>query len=1147
MPTCANCGEDNPERFRFCGVCGNPLVAEELAPTEEERKVVSVLFVDLVGFTARSDQADPEDVRATLRPYHAMLKREIERYGGTVEKFIGDAVMAVFGAPVAHEDDAERAVRAALRIAEAVPELNETNAALELQIRGAVNTGEAVVTLGARPERGEGIVTGDVVNTASRLQNVAPVGGVVVGEMTYRATGTAIEYAELDPVQVKGKAEPIPIWQALGARSRFTVEVETSPTPFIGREDDLALLQQTFSRTLRESSAQLVTVTGEPGVGKSRLIGEFSSWIDDRPEIISWRHGRCLPYGEGITFWALGEIVKAQAGILESDAPDEASAKLSLAVETVVEEPAERDWVKARLAPLVGTTGDLGTAAGRTESFKAWTTFLEALASARPLILVVEDLHWADDAMLEFVEYVVEWATAVPLLVICTARPELYERRQDWGGGKRNSTTISLSPLTDTDTAALLEALLAETRLPEQVQTALLERAGGNPLYAEEFVRMIADRGILERRGGAVVLDQDAEFELPDSVQALIAARLDTLPAERKSLLQDAAVVGKVFWSGAVAAMSGVQEDDARTRLHELARKELVRPVRSSSVRDQEEYSFWHVLVRDVAYSQIPRAARVTKHRAAAAWIEELAGERIEDHAELLAHHYTEALRLSRAVGGDGELAELEAAAARTLVMAGDRALRLDVGTAEAYYQRALELVPADHQGRSRILAKVGEAAFLAARYPEAEAATREAIEGFRTQGDVLGSGQALARLGGILWYRGDTSGSHAAGKEAIEMLEAEAPAREHAEAYLSLGSRLLLGGLVREGLELVDRGLELSQQLGFDDLSMYALQNRGFGRCDLGDLGGLEDLRESLRLGLELGLGNETGVAYNNLGSELWFIEGPAPALETQRAAIEFSERRGLTRQVMWTTTETLWTLYDLGRWDELLPVADRLVEWDRAGGGSQIGAIALSYEAHVLVLRGEVSAATALVHGFLPRSREIADPQVLIPSLVIAALIEHAGGRVSSAADLLGELRDTLEGSAGPYSAFGLPDALRLCLATGETALAKELVEGRDEIQTRGRNAVSTARAVLAEATDDRRGAATAYRDAALAWKEYGHVPEQGHALLGEGRCLLAMGRADAAREPLTRAREIFADLRAQPLLDEIDPLLVAAAVGG
>src|SRR4249919_1596546 len=369
MVTCAHCGEENPERARFCLACGEPLVAD--APVGEERKVVSVLFVDLVGFTSRSDRADPEDVRATLRPYHERVKSDIERFGGTVEKFIGDAVMAVFGAPVSHEDDAERAVRSGLRILETIEELREEG--LEISVRAAVTTGEAVVALGARPERGEGIVTVDVVNTAARLQSAAPVGSVIVDEPTMRSTESAITFESLEPVAAKGKAEPIAVWRATHARSRVGQPETATHTPFVGREHERTLLLETFLRAERESSVQLVTVVGAPGIGKSRLVTELRATLDERPDIVTWRHGRCLPYGEGITFWALGEMVKAEAGILEGDDEEEAGRKLRRAVDD--------PWVESHLRALVGLSG--GAEAGpdrRDEAFAAWRQFFEGLA-----------------------------------------------------------------------------------------------------------------------------------------------------------------------------------------------------------------------------------------------------------------------------------------------------------------------------------------------------------------------------------------------------------------------------------------------------------------------------------------------------------------------------------------------------------------------------------------------------------------------------------------------------------------------------------------------------------------------------------------------------------------------------------------------
>ena len=498
MRGCWSCGQENPGEFRFCGACGSPLADVPRQPEGEERKVVTVLFCDLVGFTSRSDRADPEDVGAMLRPFHRRLRSEIERVGGTLDKLIGEAVMAVFGVPAVHEDDPERALRCALRMLAAIAELNQAHPSLELAVRIGINTGEALVSL-ARGADSEGVV-GDVVNTAARLQGVAPVNGVVVGEATWRATRTLFAYHQLTPVQVKGKAEPLPIFRVLGARSRPGVDVAERPaTPLIGRGEELAALQRCYRQAFGEHAVQLVTILGEPGVGKSRLVRELAGFVDAQPELVAWRRGRCLSFGEAVGFWALGEVIKAQAGILESDDPGVGAAKLDAAVRAVADDASEREWLKARLAALVGFATASEAAASRDESFMAWRRFLQLVATRGPLILVIEDLHWADPAMLEFLEQLLDQAGPADLLMVVTARPELLDRHPGWGTGRPNATTVSLAPLDDERTAVLLGALLGQSMLPAEVQSLLLERAGGNPLYAEEFVRLLTDRGAADR------------------------------------------------------------------------------------------------------------------------------------------------------------------------------------------------------------------------------------------------------------------------------------------------------------------------------------------------------------------------------------------------------------------------------------------------------------------------------------------------------------------------------------------------------------------------------------------------------------------------------------------------------------------------
>ncbi|TML47349.1 MAG: hypothetical protein E6G20_08650 [Actinobacteria bacterium] len=466
MISCPSCGQENPEGFRLCGMCGAPLAVA--APAQrEERKVVTVLFCDLVGFTQRAEQLDPEDVRAILAPYHGRLRSELERHGGTVEKFIGDAVMALFGAPVAHEDDPERAVRAALAIRDFALEEG-------LELRVGVTTGEALISLGASPAEGEGMASGDVVNTAARLQSAAPVNGILADETTYRATRQAVDYCEAAAVQAKGKAEPIPVWEALAARSRFGVDVtHHARAELVGRERELSVLRDAFERARHERIPQLVTLVAVPGMGKSRLVYELSQIVDADPELVTWRQGRCLAYGDGVAFWALAEMVKAQAGIDERDTEAEAAAKLHSAVEDALADESDARWVESHLRPLVGLEAETGLGGDRRgEAFAAWRRFLEALAEERPLVLVLEDLHWADEGLLDFVDELVDWLSGVPLLVVCSARPELLERRPGWGGGKLNASTIGLSRLSQEQTALLISRILERSLLPAEIQQA---------------------------------------------------------------------------------------------------------------------------------------------------------------------------------------------------------------------------------------------------------------------------------------------------------------------------------------------------------------------------------------------------------------------------------------------------------------------------------------------------------------------------------------------------------------------------------------------------------------------------------------------------------------------------------------------------
>ncbi len=1148
MVVCPACGEQNPERARFCLNCAAPLSALPTARVEE-RKVVTVLFCDLVGFTARAEQADPEDVRQILDRYQARLRREIERFDGNVEKFIGDAVMAVFGAPVAHEDDAERGVRAALRILDAVAELNEAQPGLDLAVRIGVNTGQAVVAIAGASAQGHGMVTGDIVNTASRLQGVAPEGGIVVGAATYRATHGQIEYHELEPVALKGKAEPQPLWRALSARSRYGVDVDQrASTPFLGRSAELGLLRAALDRAVSESAVQLVTVTGEPGAGKSRLLWEFHTGLDDDPGIVvSWRQGRCLPYGEGITYWALGEMVKGQAGILESDGPDVAAAKLTIAVAAVLDDRSQAEWLETRLASLVGVPAE---PAERSESFAAWRAFLEAIAGRGPLVLVFEDLHWADDALVAFVDHLVDWATEVPILVVCTARPELYERHAGWAGGKRNATNLALSRLSDEDTVRLVFALLAQVALPAEIQQALIERAGGNPLFAEEYVRMLLDREILIRRGRTISMAADAAIPLPETIQASIAARLDTLPAARKALLQNAAVIGKVFWSGALASMEGISEAAVNDGLHDLSRRELVRRSRTSSVAGQAEYTFWHALVRDVAYSQIPRAARVDKHEAAAIWMRATAGERASDVAELLAYHYEQALSLASSAGLDDAVVRLHPRALEALSLAGDRAMALDSRKAYQFYRRALELSSPGSAERGRLLigaVNSGSGSFGGSGGldpTEAEAMLGEAVEAFRVAGESRAWGRALTILSRHLWFRGVPEASRRTLTEAIAVLEAAPASRELAEAYAETAGRDLLSGHMVSGQGWSAKALTLADAVGARDVYARALQFRGTFRVVLdGDEGGLQDLRDALTLALETGELAVIEPGYDNLADFLTDMEGPEAGLAMYQEGIEFLRRRG--GAALWERGESTWPLYALGRWDEVIRVTDELLEADRQAGTTQLTGLVAPEKARILTYRGRPDEAWALISPYLPRARDILDPQILVRSLVAAAAAALGCGDRAGTVALMHELMSMP--SPWDIRYWALPEGARLLVEAGDPEMARRLVEGdgTEAALPSVRQAGDYGRAVIIEADGRHREALPLYRAAAAWYGGRASIYHEAQALVGVGRCELALGQAAEAAADLQAAGETFDRLGAIALRREVD-LVVAAGPG-
>ncbi len=667
MPICGACAQENPAIARFCLSCGAPLVEE--APHREERRIVSVVFVDLVGFTSRSEQLDPEDVRAILSPYHATVRDELESFGGLVEKFVGDAVMAVFGAPTSHGDDPERAVRAALAVRDAVTTLNTERPELELSIRGAVNTGEAVVTLSARPSHGEAMVAGDVVNTASRLQQHAPVGEIVVGAETYLATRAAIEYEPAEPVTAKGKTKPIAVWRALAATSALG-ERDLSTTPFVGRDREIGLLDATWERVELECRPHLITVLGPPGVGKSRLAAEFMERIASRGGRVV--RGRCLPYRERSAYGAFASQVKELAGIFDSDDVDVATGKLRTLVERLVGTE-EAEAVAGHLAILLGFETKT-TAPDRDSLFQSVRVFIEAGARDEATVFVFEDVHWADPVLLDLIELLAARLHGLPVLLLTLSRPELLDARPAWGGGLLAYNALPLEPLTGGDAAQLaLHLLGADTKAAQVAQAA-----EGNPLFIEQLAAVMSESGA------------PAET-LPGTIRGLVSARLDALPPEEREVLLDASIVGRIFWRGALERI-GRDPDCLGAVLAALERRDLVHRDAVSRIEGDIQWSFKHVLIRDVAYDLQPRARRRAGHRHIAEFIEESTPE-VGEAGAALARHWR----------GAGELEH----AVKHFVAAAEEAER---GWAKQYavtlYKEALDMTPTDDVERVRFLRK---------------------------------------------------------------------------------------------------------------------------------------------------------------------------------------------------------------------------------------------------------------------------------------------------------------------------------------------------------------------------------------------------------------------------------------------------------
>ena len=780
---CSQCGAENDGQARFCVSCGAPLAPAGPQPTEA-RKIVTIVFSDVTGFTSLGEELDAETLRGLMARYFGEMRTIVERHEGKVEKFIGDALMAVFGVPRAHEDDAQRALRAALEMRSALPALNEAfenELGVRLATRTGVNTGEVITGTSAD---GESFVTGDAVNVASRLEQAADAGEILIGDATYRVVKEIVDAEPLAPLSAKGKTRPLAAWRLLEIRQQPARWGRRFDAPLVGRERELRVLEDAFAETLSAGESRLVTVIGSAGVGKSRLTGEFFARLGARAVIIG---GRCLPYGEGITFWPIVEAVRDAAAIRGAE-PAEASTRIA----RLLEPDPDAELIARRLAGVLGLTE---TAPSVQETFWSIRKLLEAMATRTPLIAAFDDIQWAEPTFLDLLEYLLDSLRGIPVLLVCLARPELLEARGTWMTGKANAVLVSLEPLTQDETTGLIQHLLKGGRLSDDARARIAAAAEGNPFFVEETLRMLVDDGLLVPLDGSWSLTGDlSTLSIPPTIHALLTARLDRLADEERAAIQRASVIGRVFWWDAVATMSPEQERPrVGASLQSLARKELIGPHRSELL-DEDAFRFAHILIADAAYRAIPKASRADLHERFAEWISSKTRGDAGEFDEFLGYHLEQAYAALRDLGQVDERAKaLAERASVPLASSGRRAFaRGDMPAAANFLTRALALRPGEADpGRLQLLPDLAFALLEVGDFTRVQEVITEATDAAVARGDRRLEAQALV-LGLWLQLFTDPEGwaeeAQRGAARAIEMFQQLDDERGLAKAWSLLG-----------------------------------------------------------------------------------------------------------------------------------------------------------------------------------------------------------------------------------------------------------------------------------------------------------------------------------------------------------------------